>query len=49
MKNNKGFGTKEILAVIVGLLALIAFLMTYILGGASKQRLNTFKQDALKF
>ena len=49
MKNNKGFGTKEILAVFVFLLGLTAFLMTYILGGASKQKINTFKQDALKF
>lgn len=49
MKNNKGFGTKEIIGVVVFLIALMAFLMTYILGGASKQRINTFKQNALKF
>ena len=49
MKNNKGFGTKEILIVIVLILGVTAYLMTNILGGASKQRISTFRQDALKF
>ncbi len=49
MKNNKGFGTKEVMVVIVVILIVMAYLMYTTLGGASTQKLNTFKENASTF
>ena len=49
MKNNKGFGTFEILAVIALALAIFAFLGYVILGGANKTKFNTMKETAYSF
>ena len=49
MKNNKGFGTKEVMIVILLMLSVTAFSMAAILGGADNQKFVTFKENALTF
>jgi len=49
MKNNKGFGKFEVLTMIVIILVIGAFLMNSSLGGASKQKIKTMKNSAIKF
>ena len=49
MKNNKGFGKFEVLTVIVILLCIFAFLAYSFLGGTSKQKVDTMKENALNF
>ena len=49
MKSNVGIGTKEIMIVGLLIIVVIAFLMYNILGGASNQKLNTFRENASTF
>jgi len=49
MKNNKGFGTKELAVLILALLLILAGGMYSILTGASKQKVTTFSENALTF
>ncbi len=49
MKNKKGFGTFEILALIALALAIFAFLAYLILGGANNTKFNTMKETAYNF
>ncbi len=49
MKNNKGFGTKEVMVVIVLILVVMAILMYTTLGGASTQKLTAFRENASSF
>lgn len=47
MRNNNGFGKFEVLTVILLLLCIFGFLMYTILGGASKQKIDTMKKSAI--
>ena len=49
MMNEKGFGKFEVLTIIVLLLAIFAYLMYSLLGGASKQKINAMKDSAVTF
>lgn len=49
MKNNKGFGTKEIALVIVAGLFIFAGLFMSVMKGASKQKVITYSENALTF
>ncbi len=49
MMNEKGFGKFEVLTVIVVLLAIFAYLMYSLLGGASKQKISSMKDSAISF
>ena len=49
MKNNKGFGTKEVAFLTVGLLFILAGLLYTLLGGNNKQKFKTFNENALTF
>lgn len=49
MKNNKGFGRFEVITLIVILLVVFAGGAVMILRGANKQRLQTFKDNAVSF
>lgn len=49
MKNNKGFGKFEVLTMIAVVLLIAAFLMYTTLGGVSKQKIKTMKNNAIKF
>ncbi len=48
-KNNKGFGKFEVLTMIVVLLVVFAYLMYMLLGGADKQKFDTFRDNAVTF
>ena len=47
MKNNKGFAKYELLTIICLILSITCILMGCILKGASNQKINTMKKDAL--
>ena len=49
MKNNKGFGKFEVLTVFVLVIAIFAFLMHSVLGGATGQKISTMKDSAISF
>lgn len=49
MRNNKGFGTKELAIIALGVIFIFTGLMMSILGGASKQKAITFNENALTF
>ena len=49
MKNNKGFGTKEIAILVVAILLIFTGLFMSVMGGASKQKAITFNDNALTF
>ena len=49
MKNNKGFGTREVMIVVLLMLSVSAFLAASILDGADQQKFKTFKENASTF
>ena len=49
MKNNKGFGTRELLITVLLMLSATAFFMALTLSGADNQKLTTFKENASTF
>ena len=49
MINNKGFGKFEVLTVFVLVIAIFAFLMHSVLGGANGQKVSTMKDSAISF
>ena len=49
MKNSKGFGTREILIVVLLMLSISAFLAATLLGGSNEHKILTFKENASTF
>lgn len=49
INSRKGFGKFEVLTMIIVLLAIFAYLMYTILGGADKQKFETFRDNAVTF
>ena len=49
MRNNKGFMKHELITVILILLVIFAFLFYLFLGGLSKQKVETMKENAITF
>lgn len=49
ISRKKGFGKFEVLTMIVVLLAIFAYLMCLLLGGVSKQKIDTMKDNAISF
>ena len=49
MRNNKGFMKHELITVILILLVIFAFLFYLFLGGLSKQKVDTMKENAVTF
>lgn len=49
MRNNKGFGKFEVLTIIVLIMILGVILLCNVLGGVSKQKIETMKKSAISF